>query len=253
MLVPFRDDGEHRERVWRWLKHYWADHLESVEIVEGHDSGWPFSKAAAVNDAASRARGRVFVIADADAYMHPGIVQSCADRILEARKHHRRLWFMPYSRLYRLNRDITLDLLHTNPELPYQASSPPDPSWLDGDPLYGPEFGAMMQIMPAEAFFIAGGWDQRMRGWGGEDCAFMQALDTLYAPHELVDEDILHMWHHRVGHDWRTRRWAGQVGQANARLTQRYSHATGEPAFMRGLANEHVQPRPHWRVRYGKG
>jgi len=244
LLVPFRDNGEYRTRVWNWLRKYWAQHLPSVEVVQGWDGGTPFSKSVAVNDAASRARGRVFVILDADAYMDAHAVQECADNIESAVAAGKRLWYMPYHGLYRLNEKVTLELLRTNPHASFCVKSPPPEDWLEPGRShhYGHQYGAMMQIMPREAFFTAGGFDPRFRGWGSEDASFMRAVDTLYAPHELADNDLLHLWHTHEGNDWRTRRWVGQARQMNSRLAQRYAWATGEAGFMRALVEEHVQP-----------
>jgi len=260
LLVPFRDDGEHRTRVWRWLRRYWRANLRTAEIVMGRDDGTPFSKAAAVNDAASRARGRTFVVLDADAYLDSAVVQRCADDLDDARKAGKRLWYMPYNVLYRLSQDTTLELLRTDPGLPYHPPvlSVDNLEVMEGQELlggtpYGHQHGAMAMVMPREAFFAAGGMDPRMRGWGSEDISFLRALDTLWGLHEVVTNDICHLWHDRPpSSSFKTRRLAGQTaqtGQANSRLCQRYTHASGEPAFMRGLTSERVRPRPRpwWR------
>jgi len=255
LLVPFRDDHEHRTRVWAWLRQYWEANLDSVEIVMGHDSGYPFSKATAVNEAASRARGRTFVILDADAYLDAQELQGLADRLDAARKASERQWFMPYNRLYRLNRPFTLDLLDTDPTLPYQIPSPPPAEDLDSKldaASYGHRYGAMMQVMPREAFFHVGGMDPRFRGWGSEDASFLRALDTLWGHHEVATNDIAHLWHSRPGNGTATnaRHWVGQdatLGPPNSRLAQRHSQATGEPGAMRAIANEREQPKPRKR------
>jgi hypothetical protein len=94
--------------------------------------------------------------------------------------------------------------------------------------------------------------DPRFRGWGSEDVSFMRALDTIYAQHELGDNDVVHLWHERPGISWATRRWVGQPDVvANSRLGQRYAMATSEPGFMRALTSEYEHPRdvlkPWWR------
>lgn len=252
LLVPFRHDrhdAEHRERAWRWLTRFWKAQLESVEIVVGHDPWWPYSKATAVNNAAERARGRIFVVLDADVYMDPAAIQRCADSIEEAVQAGRRQWFMPYRRLYRLDKEATHAVLKGKPSAPYSMPSPPPKSWqetgvADNSFSYGYLYGALIQMMPREAFFMAGGMDPRFRGWGSEDAALLRALDTIYGPHEVADNDVLHLFHLRPGQDWKTRRWIGQTAQANSRLAQRYSVATGEHDFMTGLTREHHQPTP---------
>jgi hypothetical protein len=251
LLVPFRDDGEHRSRVWQWLKRYWIYHLPSVEIIQGYDKHYPFSKATAVNNAAEQATGKVFVILDADAYLAPQVLRNCADNILDALKSHRRLWYMPYTHLYRLNRPTTEQILSANPRQGVQMITPPPSDWLEPGRShhYGHSYGAMVQVMPREAFFAVSGMDCRFRGWGSEDASMLRALDTLYAPHELTSNDLWHLWHEHVGSDWRTRRWVGQYGAQNSRLAQRYAYATGEPALMQALVDEHIHPRPRARKR----
>src|SRR5277367_444464 len=72
ILVPVHITEPERAKNWQWLKAYWQSSLPGAEIVIGDDSEVdkvPFSKSAAVNNAASRARGNVFVIVDADVYI----------------------------------------------------------------------------------------------------------------------------------------------------------------------------------------
>jgi hypothetical protein len=249
VLVPFRDDGEHRTQVWHWLKQYWEWNLPNSEIIMGSSAQTPFSKSEAVNNAALRARGRVFVVLDADAYMSASAIKRCADEIVKATKAGKRLWFVPYQRLYRLNRTATLAILGTDPVEPYFVPSPPPDGWLEQglDPSgkashsNGHQFGAMVLVMPRKAFFLVNGMDPRMRGWGSEDESFLRALDTLYCQHNLAPNDVCHLWHVRDGViALMTRRWVGQRWTAvNSRLARRYQIATGEPGFMRALVDEH--------------
>ncbi len=245
ILVPFRNDSEHRNRVWSWLKKFWEYHL-GYEIIIGKDDSVPFSKAAAVNDAASRAKGRIFVIIDADCYIDPDIIQDCADAIDEAVEDGRRLWLIPYLHLYRLTREATLELIEKNPEDEYDVSSPPPESWIEpnNSSHYGHQYGAMLMIMPSDAFWLAGGMDPRFnKGWGGEDASFMRAVDAMYALHETRDNDILHLWHTRPGKDYLTRHWVGQrMMNANSRLAQRYGLASGDSTFMKALIDERSNP-----------
>lgn len=251
LLIPFRDDAEQRSRTWDWLDRYWWSHLRSAEIIVGSDSGTPFSKACAINAAAEKARGRIFAVLDADVYLDSQVVQNCADAIDAALKAQRRLWFMPYTRHYRIDHEASDKILWSDPSAPYAVSSPPPPSWIEpgtgGSEDYGHKYGAMAQIMPREAFRLAGGFDNRFRGWAGEDVSMMRALDTLYSPHENSDNDLLHLWHSRIGSaeqgQWRSRRWVGQTGVTNERLGERYQDATGDAGAMRSLVREHQHPR----------
>lgn len=256
LLVPFRDDGEHRGRVWRWLRKYWRERFPTAEIIQGWDDGTPFSKAAAVNRAASIARGRIFVVLDADAYLHPAVLQNCANQIDEALHNGGRAWFMPYTHLFRLNHETTLQLLQTNPERPIHM--PPPDDWCEpkigesgheppGGTSHGHQYGAMAQVVPREAFELVGGFDPQFSGWGGEDWSFLKSLDTLYCQHEVKEADVMHFWHARVGRDWWDRQWVGQSwATANSRLAQRYSAASTEVGAMRSLCDEHPLPPFDW-------
>lgn len=207
------------------------------------------SKCRSVNWAAERARGKVLAIIDADAYLDARVVQQCADNIIAALKDDRKLWYVPYRRLHRLSEQFTVGLLDDDPTLPYSIPSPPNPEWLEPGTNtavnYGYLYGAMAMIMPTEAFFTVGGMDGRFMGWGGEDVSFLKSLDTLYGLHEVTYNDILHLWHLRPGRDWKTRLWIGQgAGLTNSRLSQRYSVASGEPEWMRGVIHERIQATP---------
>ena len=61
--VHSRPRASHRARNWKWLENYWRKQLPGAEIVLGEDKrplGIPFSKSAAVNDAAKKAHGDIF-------------------------------------------------------------------------------------------------------------------------------------------------------------------------------------------------
>lgn len=168
VLVPFRDDGEHRGRVWRWLRAYWRAVLPDAEIIQGHDDGTPFSKANAVNMAARLARGRTFAMVDADTHLPAEALLEAAEDVEHKHRHGRRTWYVPYNRLYRLNHPTTLEVLTGDPTN-LLVPSPPLPSQLEelpGGPYDGHQYGAMAQVFLREAFWEVGGMDPRFRGWG---------------------------------------------------------------------------------------
>ena len=101
-------------------------------------------------------------------------------------------------------------------------------------------FGALIQVMPREAFEVVGGMDERFDGgWGGEDVSFLHALDTLYGKHKTMPNGVIHLWHPSIGSSIRDRQWAGQGGSdANSVICQRYGSAAGDVAKMRELVEE---------------
>jgi len=250
LLIPFHGRDRWRRRVLRWVIAYWKNALPGSEIIIGRSWGDPFCKTRALNRAARKARGKVLVLLDADAYMDAEVVDSCADRILDAHELGHRLWFVPYRRLYRLTKQATLKILHSCPEHPYKFPVPPDQCDVENETTakYGHRYGAMIMMFHREAFEMLGGFDERFVGWGGEDVALLRTLDTLYAKHKSTPNQILHMWHPRYGESYRTMKWRGQRSpNMNDRLAMQYHRATRLPSMMRKLAEEAEEHRQHGR------
>ncbi len=269
LLVPFRcgDKTDRRAITWEWLKQYWAYELPGAEIVIGNHEGGVFSKTTAVNCAAMKAHGDVFVILDADCYLSGDVILDCATQIRAARSNSQRVWFMPYRRFYRLNQFTSDTILCSDPKHPRRFfGMPPSQIQLDrnADPgsggyptsvttgktgleKHGHWFGALIQIMPREAFFIAGMMDERFAGWGGEDVSFMHTVDTLYARHHTTPNGVLHLWHPLSQDNNKNRMWDGQTtAGTNGRLATRYGHASDNFDTMQALVNEHfTKPKKH--------
>jgi hypothetical protein len=240
LLIPFRSDNKDRQRAFQWVRRYWKRELPDAEIVIGRSRSKPFCKTEALNDAAAHARGRVLVVLDADTYMPGSILDRCADRILEELANH--LWYVPYRHLYRLNKAATQRVIESKPSDPLRFPSPPLPEDLDGDGMkssYGHRYGAMVTIFPREALDVLGCFDERFKGWGGEDVALLRALDTLYGKHKTTQNDVLHLWHPVIGADYKSRAWTGQRGgKRNDELSNAYNRATRNPSQMRRLVDE---------------
>ena len=241
LLVPFRTDHAERERNWRWLARYWRAELPGAEIVVGSDHGIPFCKTHAVNEAFRRSTGDVVVILDADCYMSGETIQECARQIRDARLRGHHLWFIPYRRFYRLTELSSRLLLDTDPASPLRFGDPPPPGADDppspGAQSVGHRYGALIQVMPREAFIRAGGMDERFRGWGGEDSSFMHAVDTLYGRHKTVNGPVYHVHHPTIRGKWAaTRQWEGQDRpEMNDPISSKYEAALGDQAKMRRL------------------
>lgn len=259
LLVPFQSSDPGRQVVWNWLRTYWAVHLPDAEIVVGRDrrsqKRWwrkarPFSKTAAVNHAFRHSHGDIIVILDADAYLDAEVIRHCATRLHCATEAGARTWFVPYWHLFRLTELASAEVLATPPEGPFELTDPPaasDVEGMDGSG-HGQRFGALVTVLPRAAFEALGGMDPRFRGWGGEDVAFLRALDTLWGRHLNMASSVFHLWHPRIdvggwrdqqGSPWRVRMWSDQDRpRANDELTTRYGAATGDPMRMAALVAE---------------
>ena len=255
LLVPFRpaqwDEDDYRTRDWQWLRQYWAHELPDAEIVLGTDDGYPFSKTAAINDAARRATGDIFVILDSDCYISGRVLKSCARRIRNAESRGRALWFVPYRRFHRLPPSVTDELLDSDPTNPLRFGDPYP--YLPGDHPYGQRvdghhYGALITMISRHAFWdVMGGTDLRFRGWGSEDVAWMFAADTLYGRHQTSDNDVFHMYHHGIGSTWKTRQWEGQESYLpQHELAMRYNRARFDLEAMRRLVDHGHHPHDRW-------
>jgi len=242
LLIPFSSKDPVRKKSLKWLLKYWRYELPDAEIIIGKSRSKVFCKGEALNDAASRSTGKILVVLDADAYLDGKVIDRCADRILEEIEYGNRLWYVPYTHLYRLNKKATSFVLESEPCHPYRFTSPPPICDIENhghSSKYGHRYGAMIMIFPREAYYILGCFDERFKGWGGEDVALLRALDTLYAKHKITKNDILHLWHPFIGDDYRSRRWMGQdSGSVNSELANKYNRASRHPSKMRELIND---------------
>lgn len=248
IIIPFRcaDPANPRVRNLEWLKRYWAAQLPAAKIIMGVDPDLdkPFSKSVAINNAVKKAKGDVFFIVDADGYMPAADVLHCAKEIRRARKRGHKLWFVPYRQFYRLTEEASAKLLASDPANPVVFPVPPaKDTVIATDHKVGHWYGAMVQIVPREAFDVTGGWDERFRGWGGEDYAAMRAIDTLYSLHKTLPGAVFHVWHPQLSTTgqgdfihWKDRVWEGQhAARVNSELSLQYFRANGDPVAMRKL------------------
>lgn len=239
LLVPFRTDHAERERNWRWLERYWRAVMPEAEVIVGTDDGRPFCKTAAVNRAFRRSTGDIIVVLDADCYISPESIRECARRIREARAYGRPLWYMPYKRFYRLTEPASMRLLESDPADALTFGDPPPDADLDSSSgvSIGHWYGALIQMMPREAFIEVHGMDERFRGWGGEDISFMYAIDTLFGRHRVFNGPVYHVHHATIKGKWKyTRQWDGQASpEINDQLSTKYQEAVGDRLRMSQL------------------
>jgi hypothetical protein len=265
LLVPFRADSPHRTRVWQWLMRYWKHELPEAELIVCTDDSRPFCKTAALNRGFEKANGDIIVLLDADCYIRGQVIRDCAGKIRSSRRRGIPLWYVPYRRFYRLSETASRQLLASDPADPVRFPDPPA-----HDDVEQPEtasaghwWGALIQIMPREAFAETGGMDERFRGWGGEDVSFMIATDTLYGKHKTSNNPVCHVWHPTITDPAKglSRLWEYQQSAGpNDYLAKQYRRARGDaeamrkavgrPALTRWLPHEYQTPAGHrgtWR------
>lgn len=219
VLVPWRPGCPHREAAWAWVQERYRIHHAGWQIIEGTSPDGPFSRTAAILDAARRADGDVLVVADSDVW---------CDEIALAVTATTCGWMIPHELVHRLSPDSTLQVLHGDDwrGLPLSTDNRQD-----SRPYRGHATGTLV-VLTRDAFNEAPP-DPRFAGWGSEDDAWACALRTLVGRPWRGDADLVHLWHpaqprknRRVGND------------ANLELYRRYRLAERKPARMRALLDE---------------
>lgn len=239
ILVPYRSDGGPRDENWSWLGRYWSCQLPGAEIVIGETDVPAFSRSDAINNAASKAHGDVFLIADADCYIPRTTVIHCVEQIRVSENTGKPCWYVPYNVLYRLAQEPSRAVIESDPRAPKTFTEPLDFSYLQ----YGQasakrmydthKYGGGVSIVSRPAFYAAGSMDPRFKGWGHEDASFTKALDTLYGRHLIYPSGLFHLWH-PVNQSEKN---AG--AKSNLNLYRRYIKAAHNPAKMQELVDEH--------------
>ena len=242
-IIPFHGDNARRSEIFDWVLPYWRNEMPESEFLIIDNADVPFHKTKAINEGARQAHGDVFVIMDADCYMDPNILRHCVSEIRREREAGHKLWYIPYRRFFRLTEEASNRLLSSSPFDPIRFPDPPPANELvaGGETASsGHYWGALIQVMPREAFIITGGMDERFQGWGGEDVSFMHAVDTLWAKHKTYNGPVFHIWHDVIPGKWKhTRQWEGQPhAEMNDPLSWRYIECLGDKRRMRNLVNE---------------
>ncbi|WP_410769031.1 galactosyltransferase-related protein [Fontibacillus sp. BL9] len=220
VLIPYKPDDGPRDQAFRYIRRFYEKMMPEAELCIGEVAEEPFSRSRAINRAAGKARGRVFVIADNDIIYDPELIAQSLKRLDDD------CWVIPFSQINRLSQTYSERLIRGG-EHPWPLQTKPETK-----PANASYFVGGMNVLLRESFEKVGGYDERFSGWGGEDEAFAYALDTLVGKHVRLDGELIHFWHPFVGpggnphyHD-------------NYLLYQRYKAALGNIMEMSRLIQE---------------
>lgn len=216
VVIPWRSSGQpERERNVRLT----GEHLSQLGPTVLADSSpeKPFSRAGARNTGVSLCldvpafRCDVVVVCDAD-FLPPldAVLEACESAVADGKLHQ------PFTEALYLTEAETASYLASG-TLPGRS----------GADLTGGAF-----VMTPEAWFVAGGMDERFEGWGGEDDAFRVAAETLLGPRVHHQGVMPHLYHPSAA------AFGSSAHRGNLALLRRYLQAANNPALMRSLISE---------------
>lgn len=185
MLVARRNDGGHRDRLWRFLKqNFWQ-----LPVTEGYHKDGPFNRSLALNIAALQAGNwHVAVFIDSDAYIDPERLKEAVRLAIDKQKV-----VIPFNRVIELNEWATTEVLDTKKLL-----FDPSDEQIDNIRTVDSQIQSLFVVVPRNIYEQIGGFDEKFVGWGGEDNAFYKAAQIVGGEVLRLDGDALHLWHQQA-------------------------------------------------------
>ncbi len=218
LLVPRKPDNGVRDYHWSLLKKRYKKLIPQIEICTGSDKSELFCRARAVNKAAQKANGDVFIIIDADVIFDPVLITKIAS-IIDLHP-----WIIPFTNAIFLSEEATNKLIKKRLPAKIKIKETGIERRYFGK-------GQLMNVMKRECFEAVHGLDDRFKGWGLEDFAFRLSLDTICGKHFNIDENIYHLWHPRAKRNHIN-------APKNKSLYIRYLKAADDVTEMKKLINE---------------
>jgi len=217
VVIPWRpgtpERNAHHEYVRAHLRQLLPDAVH-LDVDSGHT---PFSRAGSRNEGVRQAEAAgadVVVLCDADTLPEREPLHAAIEAATDGVLH------LPYTWYRGLSRDGTATFLTGAPS----ADCPVDleHQWATGGVL----------VVQPDAWWAAGGMDERMIGWGFEDAAARICADALLGSTVKHAGTITHLWHPQESG------LGSPQHVANGQLCQRYVDATGQPDELRVLIAE---------------
>lgn len=229
-IVPWRSDGEYRDRLWEFTRDRWVRDFPGVPIVEGESLPGAFNRSAAINDAA-KGDWDVAVVLDADVICDAQQVQTAIDVAADTG----RLTFA-FDEYRGLTPHMTSRVLSEEPVLNRWSPQPQWQSpevWNKGVRFRSVVHESSVVVIPRRLWDELGGFDERFEGWGQEDVSFAQAARVIGGPIQRIEGPVWHLWHERsADRNEHLHRY-----RANQALGDRY-RATSDVQGMRELLAE---------------
>ncbi len=222
VLIPYKPDHGWRDFLWKNVEKRYKLLMPQLELCLGLDESELFSRARAINKAARKARGDLFIIADSDVIFNPDLITKIKSYI------HLYPWIIPFKIGYRLTYEATMRLLEQ--KMPKKIKIGPQD--IINKNLNRFSSGSLMNAMTRSTFEAVSGFDERFQGWGCEDRAFAISMNTICGNYFKMDETIYHLWH-KFGGSTKTPEY-----KRNLALLDQYKAANHEVEKMKKLIKE---------------
>ena len=181
VIVPFRPDYGHRDRLWEWVRgNYWKHLPWPIEL--GHHDKGAFNRAAAVNSAADR-QWDYAIIADSDTWVPAKQLMAA----VSATQATGRL-VAAFDAVVELSQPCTDNILRGQTTI----SGSFEAGKIRTREL---ETQSSMLVVPRTLWDRAGGMDERFAGWGCEDNAFWRACSINSGEPQRLSGNAYHLWH----------------------------------------------------------
>lgn len=230
VVVPFDAVDPQRQRVWGWLRRRYEQLHPRWPLVIEAGGLEPWSKGAVVNAGVERTDAEILVIADADCFTVPAVLELIVRNVADPASKHQ--WGVPFGDVYRLDGPSTDRILERPPDCRIDGEW--KPAALTRAKYPGKPGGGIV-VVHRHAFVTVGGMDPRFLHWGGEDKAFGYALRCLTGRAARATVPLWHLWHPP----------SPAMGPRmsdppeNAALLRRYTRAQRTAGSMRALVAEH--------------
>ena len=185
IIFPYKYIDQQRQRLLNFTMQYYKDMFPMAQIIIGEDdnNSISFCKARAINHAMEQVNNINIAIIDIDMLIPK------ENMFISLKKLEQYSYVIPYTNLLRLDMAATSNILKKgiNFNLSY--------SFLENYKHQLPTIAGGVQIFRRKVFEGVGGYDERFKGWGGEDYAFPASVTAMYGKGVAISGKGIHLWH----------------------------------------------------------
>ena len=228
-IVPFWGKDPHRVRAATFLMGHLHGFFPDAEICIGGRG--TDSRAQSRNALARESSGKILAFIDADSIPDPEGLWEALTYVMTTKT-----WMLPYRTYYNLTEAGTKEFMHSPPWREWRPEWDYEHEYVfpGPDPFDRPAAVGGCVVVDREVFETIRGYDERFQGWGGEDRAFVMALETLSRGGLRYPGPIYHLWHPAP----ETERFNNLNWEANKKLLGRYERAQNNRWPMTALVSE---------------